>query len=40
MNLHNVFLISENTIKKRSLVTDPTLSYLIKPAIELAQKEG
>ncbi len=40
MNLHNVFLISESTLKKRSLISDPTLSYLIKPAIECAQKIG
>lgn len=40
MNLHNVFLISEKTIKKRSLITEPTLDVYIKPSIEIAQKEG
>ena len=40
MNLHNVFLISESTLKKRSLITDPTLSVYIKPSIEVAQKIG
>lgn len=40
MNLHNVFLISEKTIKKRSLITEPTLDVYIKSAIEIAQKEG
>ena len=38
--LHNVYLISERTLKQRSLVTDPTLSVYIKPAIECAQKIG
>lgn len=36
----NIYLISEATIKKRSLVTDATLAYLIKPSIEIAQKIG
>ena len=36
----NIFLISEKTLKQRSLITDPTLSYVIKPAIECAQKIG
>lgn len=40
MNLNNVFLISETTLKKKSLITDPTLSVYIKPSIELAQKVG
>ena len=40
MNLHNVFLISESTLKKRSLITDPTLSVYIKSSIEVAQKIG
>lgn len=40
MNLHNVYLISESVLKKRSLITDPTLSVYIKPAIECAQKIG
>lgn len=40
MNLHNVYLISESTLKKRSLITDPTLSVYIKPAIECSQKIG
>lgn len=38
--IHNIFLISEKTLKQRSLITDPTLSYVIKPAIECAQKIG
>lgn len=37
---YNVYLISSTTLKKRSLVTDPTLDYLCKPAIECAQKIG
>lgn len=40
MNLHNVYLISENVLKKRSLITDPVLEYTIKPAIECSQKIG
>lgn len=40
MNLHNVYLISESVLKKRSLITDPSLSIYIKPSIELAQKIG
>lgn len=40
MAFNNVYLISEATLKKRSLITDPTLSVYIKPAIELAQKVG
>lgn len=40
MNLHNVYLISESVLKKRSLITEPTLSVYIKPAIECAQKIG
>lgn len=35
-----VYLISEITLKRRSLITDPTLGVYIKPAIELAQKIG
>lgn len=35
-----VYLISEKTLKQRSLITDATLGYLIKPAIELSQKIG
>lgn len=40
MNTGYVYLISETTIKKRSLITDPTLSVYIRPSIELAQKIG
>lgn len=40
MRLHNVYLISSSVLKKRSLITDPTLEYAIKPAIECAQKIG
>lgn len=40
MRLHNIYLISEKTLKQRSLITDPTLSVYIKPAIECAQKIG
>ena len=40
MRLHNVYLISSSTLKKRSLITDATLEYAIKPAIECAQKIG
>ena len=40
MRLHNTYLISESTLKKRSLITDPTLSVYIKPAVECAQKIG
>jgi hypothetical protein len=36
----NIFLISERTLKKRSLISDPTLSVYLKPAIECAQKIG
>lgn len=35
-----VFLISSNTMKKRGLITDPTLEYICKVAIETAQKIG
>lgn len=34
------YLISPTTMKKRGLVTDPTLEYLCKVAIETAQKIG
>lgn len=40
MRLHNVYLISEKTLKQRSLITDPVLSVYVKPAIECAQKIG
>lgn len=40
MRLHNVYLISSSVLKKRSLISDPTLEYTIKPAIECAQKIG
>lgn len=40
MRLYNVYLISSATLKKRSLITDTTLEYAIKPAIECAQKIG
>lgn len=40
MAFNNIYLMSETTMKKRSLITDPTLSIFIKPAIELAQKVG
>lgn len=40
MAYNNVYLISESTLKKRSLITDPTLGVYIKPSIELAQKVG
>ena len=36
----NIYLISENTLKKRSLISDPTLSVYVKPAVECAQKIG
>lgn len=35
-----VYLISTTTLKKRSLITDPVLESIIKPAIEMAQKIG
>ena len=40
MRLHNVYLISSDTLKRRSLITDPTLDVYIKPAVECAQKIG
>lgn len=40
MRLHNIYLISEKTLKQRSLITDPVLSVYVKPAIECAQKIG
>lgn len=40
MRLHNVYLISESTLKKKSLISDPTISVYIKSSIECAQKIG
>lgn len=40
MNIHNVYLISQSVLKKKSLITDPVLEVYIKPAIECAQKIG
>lgn len=35
-----VYLISSTTMKKRGLITDPTLEYICKTSIEMAQKIG
>lgn len=35
-----VYLISSTTMKKRGLITEPTLEYICKTSIEMAQKIG
>lgn len=40
MTTSYVYLISSTTMKKKGLITDPTLEYICKTSIDMAQKIG